>query len=121
MVDKSSILRQMRKHAQSFSSAITPPKVEDEANLNRALCLIDVTAKDSQFGNLRKLSFKTPPLLKALRLENNLNILRTEINKCIPEGISIDINLKAGQKQKETEKFKRAEKKLRKLLDTKDC
>ena len=58
MVDKSEILRQMRKYAQSFSSALTPPKVVDEANIKHALGLIDVTAKDSRFGKIRKLSFK---------------------------------------------------------------
>lgn len=121
MIDKSALLRQMRKHAQTFSSAILPPKVVDEANLNHALGLIDVTAKDSRYESLRKFSFKTPPLLKALRLENNLDFLRTELSKRIPEGISINITLTAEQKQKELEKIKRAENKLHKLLATKNC
>tara|TARA_X000001036_G_scaffold339215_1_gene318299 strand:+ start:963 stop:1484 length:522 start_codon:yes stop_codon:yes gene_type:complete len=121
MADKSVLLRQMRKHAQSFSSALTPPKVVDEANLKHALGLIDVTAKDSRFGTIRKLSFKTPPLLKALRLENNLNFLRTELNRRVPEGLSLDIPLTAKEQKKESDKVKRAETKLRKLLATKDC
>lgn len=100
MADKSVLLRQMRKHAQSFSSALTPPKVVDEANLKHALGLIDVTAKDSRFGTIRKLSFKTPPLLKALRLENNLNFLRTELNRRVPEGLSLDIPLTAKEQKK---------------------
>jgi hypothetical protein len=121
MIDKSVLLRQMRKHAQSFSSALTPPKVVDEANLKHALGLIDVTVKDSSFGTIRKLSFKTPPLLKALRLENNLNFLRTELNKRVPQGLSFDIPLTEKELKKESEKVKRAETKLRKLLATKDC
>ena len=121
MADKSVLLRQMRKHAQSFSSALTPPKVVDEANLKHALGLIDVTAKDSRFGTICKLSFKKPPLLKALRLENNLNFLRTELNRRVPERLSLDIALTAKEQKKESDKVKRAETKLRKLLATKDC
>ena len=121
MIDKSVLLRQMRKHAQTFSSALTPPKVVDEANLKHALGLIDLTTKDSNFGTIRKLSFKTPPFLKALRLENNLNFLRTELNRRIPEGLSLAIPLTENEQKKESEKIKRAEKKLRTMLATKDC
>ncbi len=121
MIDKSVLLRQMRKHAQTFSSALTPPKMVDEANLKHALGLIDLTAKDSSFGTIRKLSFKTPPLLKALWLENNLNFLRTELNRRVPEGISFATPLPEKEKKKESEKIKRAEKKLRTILATKDC
>ena len=121
MIDKSLLLRQMRKHAQTFSLALTPPKVVDEENLKHALGLIDLTAKDSSFGTIRKLSFKTPPLLKALRLENNLNFLRTEINRRIPEGLSFAIPLTEKEQKKESEKIKQAEKKLRIMLATKDC
>ncbi len=88
MVDKSNLLRQMRKHAQTFSSAVSSPLVVDEANINRALVLIDVAARDSGLGILRKMSFKTPALLKNLRLEKNLDYLKTEIKKRIPEAIS---------------------------------
>ena len=121
MIDKSVLLRQMRKHAQTFSSALTPPKVVDEANLKHALGLIDLTAKDSSCGTIRKLSFKTPPLLKALRLENNLDFLRTELNRRIPEGLSFAIPLTEKEQKKQSEKIKRAEKKLRTMLATKDC
>ena len=121
MVDKSVLLRQMRKHAQSFSSALTPPKVVDEANLKHALGLINLTAKDSRFGTIRKLSFKTQLLLKALRLENNLDFLRTEINKRVPEWFSFEIPSTEKEQKKESEKVKRAETKLCKLLATKDC
>ena len=81
MVDKSNLLSQMRKHAQTFSSAVSSPLVVDEANINRALVLIDVAARDSGLGVLRKMSFKTPALLKNLRLEKNLIYLKTEIKK----------------------------------------
>ncbi len=121
MVDKSEILRQMRKYAQSFSSALTPPKVVDEANIKHALGLIDVTAKGSSFGKIRKLSFKNQALLKALRLENNLNFLRTEINNRVQGEVSFEMSLPEDQQKKESEKVKRAEKKLRKILETKDC
>ena len=121
MIDKSVLLRQMRKHAQSFSSALAQPKVVDEANINHALGLIDVSAKDTNFGDLRKLSFKTPPFLKALRLENNLNYLRAELNTRIPENRSIDLFSTVKQKKNELKKMKRAVRKLRDLLDTKDC
>ena len=121
MIDKFLLLRQMRKHAQTFSSALTPPKVVDEANLKHALVLIDLTAKNSSFGTIRKLSFKTPPLLKILRFENNLNYLRTDLNRRIPEGLSFSIPLTEDEQKKESEKIKRAENKLRNLLATKDC
>ena len=121
MIDKSLLLRQMRKHAQTFSSALTPPKVVDAANLKHALKLIDLTAEVSSFGTIRKLSFKTPPLLKALRLENNLNFLRSELNRRIPQGMSFTIPLTENEKKKEIEKIKRAENKLRNMLATKNC
>ncbi len=108
MVDKSNLLHQMRKHAQTFSSAVSSPLVVDEANINRAVVLIDVAARDSGLGVLRKMSFKIPPLLRSLR-------------KRIPEAISSEGPLTEEQQKKEYEKFKRAEQKLRKLLDTKDC
>ena len=121
MRDKSVLLRQIRKHAQTLSSALTPPKVVDEANLKHALGLIDLTTKDNSFGIIRKLSFKTTPLLKALRPENNLNFLRTELNRGISEGLSFAIPLTEHEQKKESEKIKRAEKKLRNILATKDC
>ena len=119
MVDKSTLLRQMRKHAHTFYSAVAPPIVVDEANLHHALAMIDVAAKDSGLGTFRK-SFKIPPLLKSLRLENNLDYLKTEINKRIPCSITSGTPLTEDEQQKEYEKFKRAEQKLRKVLDTKN-
>jgi hypothetical protein len=56
-----------------------------------------------------------------LRLEKNLDYLKTEVKKRIPEAISSEGPLTKEQQKKEYEKFKRAEQKLRKLLDTKDC
>jgi len=87
----------------------------------KKLVLIDVAARDSGLGVLRKMSFKTPPLLRSLRLEKNLDYLKTEVKKRIPEAISSEGSLTKEQQKKEYEKFKRAEQKLRKLLDTKDC
>ena len=120
MVDKSILLRQMRKHAHTFSLAVAPPIVVDEANLHHALAMIDVAAKDSGLGTFRKISFKIPPLLKSLRLENNLDYLKTEIKKRIPGSITSGTPLTEDEQQKEYEKFKRAEQKLRKVLDTKN-
>ena len=120
MVDKSTLLRQMRKHAHTFSSAIAPPLVVDETNLNHALAMIDVAVKGSRLGTFRKKSFNIPPLLKSLRLENNLDYLKTEIKKRIPGFISKGTPLTEEEQQKEYEKFKRAEQKLRKVLDTKN-
>ena len=120
MVDKSTLLRQMRKHAHTFSSAVAPPIVVDEANLHHALAMIDVAAKDSGLGTFRKISFKIPPLLKSLRLEKNLDYLKTEINKRIPCSVTSGTPLTEDDQQKEYEKFKRAEQKLRKVLDTKN-
>ena len=121
MTERSVLLRQMRKHALSFSSALTQPKVVDEANLKYALKMIDLTTKDTSFGRIQKLAFKTPQLLKALQLENNLDFLRTEFNKRIPSDSPHGINLSENQQKKESEKVKRAEKKLFKILGTKDC
>ena len=120
MVNKSTLLRQMRKHAHTFSSALAPPIVVDEANLNHALAMIDVAVKDSGLGTFRKISFKIPTLLKSLSLENNLDYLKTEIKKRIPSYITSGTPLTEDEKQKDYEKFKRAEQKLRKLLDTKN-
>ena len=101
MTDKSTILRQMRKHAHTFSSAVAPPIVVDEAHLHHALAMIDVAAKDSGLGTFRKISFKIPPLLKSLRLENNLNYLKTEIKKRNPSSITCDTPLTEEEQQKE--------------------
>ena len=120
MVDKSTLLRQMRKHAHTFSSAVAPPIVGVEANLHHALAMIDVAAKDSVLGTYRKISFKIPPLLKSIRLENNLEYLKTEIKKLMPWSMSITTPLTKEEQRKEYEKFKRAEQKLRKVLDTKN-
>ena len=120
MVDKSTLLRQMRKHAHTFSSAVAPPIVVDEANLHHALAMIDVAAKDSGLGTSRKISFKIPPLLKSLRLEDNLDYLKTEINKRILRSMSSSTPLTEEEQQKEYERFKRAKQKLRKVLDTKN-
>ena len=121
MVEKSNLLRQKRKHARTFSSAVSSPLVVDEANINRALVLIDVAARDSGLVALRKISFKIPPLLISLRLEKILDYLKTEVKKRIPEAIAGEGPLTKEQQKKEFEKFKRAEQKLLKLLDTKDC
>ncbi len=120
MIDKSILLRQMRKYAHTFSSAVASPIVVDEANLNHALAMIDVAARDSGLGSFHKISFKIPPLLKNLRLENNLDYLKTEIKKRIPSSITSGTPLTEDEQHKEREKFKRAEQKLRKVLDTKN-
>ena len=121
MEDKLNILRQMRKHAQTFSSAVSSPLVVDEVSINKAVVLIDVVARDSRLRERRKISFKIPGLLKNLRLERNLNYLKTEVKKRIPETIAREGPLTEDQQNKEKEKFKRAEEKLRKVLDTKNC
>ena len=119
-MDKSTLLRQMRKHAHTFSSAVTPDIVVDETNLNHALAMIDVAARNSGLGAYRKISFKIPPLLKSLRLDNNLDHLKTEIKEQIHSTILSSTPLSEANQQKEYEKFKRAEQKLRKVLDTKN-
>ena len=119
-MDKSTLLRQMRKHAHTFSSAVTPDIVVDETNLNHALAMIDVAARNSGLGAYRKISFKIPPLLKSLRLDNNLDHLKTEIKKRIPNSITSGTHLTEDEQQKDHEKFKRAEQKLRKVLNTKN-
>ena len=121
MLDKSVLLRQMRKHAQTFSSAVKPIKEPDDADINRALSLIEKAEKDSKLVAFRKMSFKTPSLLKGMFLQDNMTGLLSEIEKQMPE--SMNLNLYDTQKKQpdELEKIKRAEKKLKKVLDTKDC
>ena len=121
MLDKSVLLRQMRKHAQTFSSAVKPNKEPDDADVNRALSLIEIAEKDSKLVAFRKMSFKTPSLLKGMFLQDNLTGLRSEIEKRLPE--STDLNPYDFQKKQpdELEKIKRAEQKLKKVLDTKNC
>ena len=101
MLNKSALLRQMRKHAKTFSSAIRPPKAVDEASLKIALGLIDLITKDSHFGTFSKFSIKVPPFLKALRLENNLDFLSTETDK----GISKDISKKFLDKKRRKDNY----------------
>ncbi len=121
MLDKSLLLRQMRKHAQTFSSAVKPIKEPDDVDVNRALSLIEMAEKDSKLVAFRKMSFKTPSLLKGMFLQDNLKGLRSEIEKRLPG--STYLNLYETQKKQpdELEKIKRAEQKLKKVLDTKNC
>ena len=121
MLDKSILLRQMRKHAQTFSSAVRPIEEPDDAAVNRALSLIEMAEKDSKLVAFRKMSFKTPSLLKGMFLQDNLTGLRSEIEKRLPEAMNLNLYDKQGKQPDELKKIKRAEKKLKKVLDTKDC
>ena len=122
MLDKSILLRQMRKHAQTFSSAVKPVKEPDDADVNRALSLIEMAEKDSKLVAFRKMSFKTPSLLKGMFLQDNLTGLRSEIEKRLPESMFLNLyDDTKGKQPDELEKIKRAEQKLKKVLDTKDC
>ena len=120
MLDKSELLRQMRKHAKTFSSAMEPPKEIDQKSINHALALIDLFAKESNYGSLRKLSIKVPHFLKVIRAEGNFDFLESNPDKRASSFFTGDIHLKNnGNKNKN--KFKKAEKKLLKLLSTKNC
>ena len=123
MLDKSLLLRQMRKHAQTFSSAVKPLKVKvpDDADVNRALSLIEMAEKDSKLVAFRKMSFKTPSLLKGMFLQDNLTGLRSEIEKRLSKSTDLNTYYTQGKQPDEFEKIKRAEKKLKKVLDTKNC
>ena len=121
MLDKSLLLRQMRKHAQTFSSAVKPIKEPDDADVNRALSLIEIAEKDSKLVAFRKMSFKTSSLLKGMFLEDNLTGLRSEIEKRQPKSMFLNLYDIQEKQPKELEKIKRAEQKLKKVLDTKNC
>ena len=121
MLDKSLLLRQMRKHAQTFSSAVKPVKELDDADVNRALSLIKMAEKYSKLVAFRKMSFKTPSLLKGMFLQDNLTSLRSEIEKRLPESMNLNLFATKGKHPDELEKIKRAEKQLKKVLDTKNC
>ena len=121
MLDKSLLLRQMRKHAQTFSSAVKPIKESDDAEVIRALSLIEMAEKDSKLVAFRKMSFKTPSLLKGLFLNDNMKGLRTEIEKRLPRSKYLNLFEPQEKLNDELEKIKRAEKKLKKVLDTKNC
>ena len=121
MLDKSILLRQMRKHAQTFSLAVKPVKEPDDADVNRALSLIEMAEKDSKLVAFRKMSFKTPSLLKGMFLQDNLTGLRSEIEKRLPESTYLNRYETKGKQPDELEKIKRAEQKLKKVLDTKNC
>ena len=121
MLDKSLLLRQMRKHAQTFSSAVKSVKEPDDADVNRALSLIEMAEKDSKLVAFRNMSFKTPSLLKGMFLEDNLIGLRSEIEKRLPESTNLNLYETKGKQLDELEKIKRAEQKLKKVLDTKNC
>ena len=121
MIDKSLLLRQMRKHAQTFSSAVKPIKEADDVDVNRALSLIEMAEKDSKLVAFRKMSFKTPSLLKGMFLQDNLTGLRSEIQKRMSESTYLNLFETPGKQPDELEKIKRAEQKLKKVLDTKNC
>ena len=121
MLDKSLLLRQMRKHAQTFSSAVKPVRKPDDADVNRALNLIEMAEKDSKLAAFRKMSFKTPSLLKGMFLQDNLTGLRSEIEKRLPESMFSNLYDIQEKQHNELEKIKRAEQKLKKVLDTKNC
>ena len=121
MLDKSLLLRQMRKHARTFSAAVRPLKGPDYADVNRALILIEMVEKDSKLVAFRKMSFKTPSLLRGMFLQENLSGLRSEIEKRLPESMNFNLYDTNRQQSDELEKVKRAEKKLKKFLDTKEC
>ena len=121
MLDKSVLLRQMRKHAQTFSSAVKHVKEPDDADVNRALSLIEMAENDSKLVAFRKMSFKTPSLLKGMFLQDNLTSLLSEIEKRLPEAMSLNLYDTQGKQSDELEKIKRAEQKLKKVLDTKNC
>ena len=121
MLDKSLLLRQMRKHAQTFASAVRPIKVPDDADVNRALSLIEMAEKDSKLVAFRKMSFKTPSLLKGMFLQDNLKVLRSEIEKRLLESKYLNLYESKWKQQDELEKIKRAEQKLKKVLNTKNC
>jgi len=120
MLDKSLLLRQMRKHAQTFSSAVKQVNEED-ADINQALSLIEMVEKDSKLVAFRKMSFKTPSLLKDIFLGDNLTGLRSEIEKRLSDSKYLNLYETQGKKLDELEKIKRAEKKLKRVLDTKNC
>ena len=121
MLDKSILLRQMRKHAQTFSLAVKHVKEPDDADVNRALSLIEIAEKDSKLVAFRKMSFKTPSLLKGMFLQDNLTGLRSEIEKQLPESMFLNLYDIQKKQPEELEKIKRAEQKLKKVLDTKNC
>ena len=91
MLDKSVLLRQMRRHAQTFSSAVKSIKEPDDADVNRALSLIEMAEKDSKLVAFRKMSFKTPSLLKGMFLEENLTGLRSQIEKRLPKSMYLNL------------------------------
>ena len=121
MLDKSLLLRQMRKHAQTFSLAVKPIKEPDDADVNRALSLIEIAEKDSKLVAFRKMSLKTPSLLKGMFLEDNLTGLKSEIEKRLPKSMFSNLYEIQKNQPEELEKIKRAEQKLKKVLDTKNC
>ncbi len=120
MLDKSLLLRQMRKHAQTFSSAVKPIKEPDDVDVNRALSLIEMAEKDSKLVAFRKMSLKNTSFLKGMFLQENLTSLRSEIEKRL-ESTYFNFFATKGKQPDELEKIKRAEKKLKKVLDTRDC
>ena len=65
--------------------------------------------------------FKTPSLLKGMFLRDNLISLRSEIEKRLPDSMNLNLYDTQRKQPDELEKIKRAEKKLKKVLDTKDC
>ena len=95
----------------SFSSAVKTVKEPDDADVYRALSLIEMAEKDSKLVAFRKMSFKTPSLLKGMFLQDNLTGLRSEIEKRLPESTDLNPYYTKGKQPDELEKIKRVLKK----------
>ena len=119
MLNKSELLKQMRKHAKTFSSAVGHQKEVDQKSINYALALIDLLAKETNYGSILKLSINKPSFLKVLQIEGNLDPFQTKKDNKDPLNLSANMNNKNNNKGKD--KFKQAEKRLLKLLSTKNC
>ena len=120
MLNKSELLKRMRKHAKTFSSAVGHQKEADQKSINHALALIDLLAKDTNYGSVLKLSINIPSLLKVLRFEENLVSFQTKKDNKDPFNLSANMK-KNNNNNKGKDKFKQAEKRLIKLLSTKSC
>ena len=77
MVDKHELLKQMRKHAKNFSSAVSPVKEVDQKSINRALALIDLFSKERERNSINH-----QLCLSTLSLSRELSAVRVYITHC---------------------------------------
>ncbi len=121
LVNQSTLLQRMREYAETVASSRSHYEEEDYSEVDQALSLIDMASKKSQLGVDRKITLAMSPLFAGMRLEKNLENLRTEAHIRMPDVGRLNASSELEERRKETQKIQRAEEKLRKIFVSHEC